>query len=161
MSVGSDSPLLRRWGEHRRPPRRSVAGWILSLLAVSTVVALALGVWLSGGSRRWRPPSGVPRVVSCTYGGLLDGWCSRLSVPEDPAQPRGRTISLRIAVLPATRRPPAGALLYLEGGPGGAATASAIRVNTLFGQAQRDRDLVMDDQRVTGGEMQDDSPPRK
>ena len=60
-------------------------------------------------------------------------------------------ISLRIAVLPATKRPAAGALFYLEGGPGGAATAAAIRVNAFFAQVQRHRDLVMVDQRGTGG----------
>jgi pimeloyl-ACP methyl ester carboxylesterase len=60
-------------------------------------------------------------------------------------------ISLRIAVLPATKRPAAGALFYLEGGPGGAATAAAIRVNNLFAAVQRNRDLVMVDQRGTGG----------
>ncbi len=54
-------------------------------------------------------------------------------------------------MLPATRRPAAGALFYLEGGPGGAATASAIRVNALFARVGRNRDLVMVDQRGTGG----------
>jgi pimeloyl-ACP methyl ester carboxylesterase len=159
MSDGSDSPLLRRWGEHRRAPRRSVARWLWLLLGLLTVAALVAGLWLSSaGSRRWRSPSGVPHFISCTDGGRLDGWCSRLSVPEDPGRSRGRTISLRITVLPATRRPPAGALFYLEGGPGGAATASAIRVNTLFGQAQRDRDLVMVDQRGTGGSSRLECP---
>jgi len=54
-------------------------------------------------------------------------------------------------VLPATEHPAAGALFYLEGGPGGAATAAAVRVNTLFAQAQRERDVVMVDLRGTGG----------
>jgi pimeloyl-ACP methyl ester carboxylesterase len=151
MSVDPDSPLVARWGEHRRSPRRRAAAWIWASIAVAAVAALALGLWLSRGSRGWRPPSGVPRFASCTYGGRVDGWCARLSVPEDPGRPRGRRIFLRVAVLPATKRPPAGALFYLEGGPGGAATAAAVRVNTLFAQAQRGRDLVMVDQRGTGG----------
>jgi pimeloyl-ACP methyl ester carboxylesterase len=58
---------------------------------------------------------------------------------------------LRIAVLPATRRPAAGALFYLEGGPGGAATAAVIRVNADFARVGRSRDLVLVDQRGTGG----------
>jgi pimeloyl-ACP methyl ester carboxylesterase len=53
-------------------------------------------------------------------------------------------------VLPATERPAAGALFYLEGGPGGAAAASALRVNELFARVGRRRDLVMVDQRGTG-----------
>jgi pimeloyl-ACP methyl ester carboxylesterase len=74
-----------------------------------------------------------------------------MRVPEDPRTPSGPMISLRIAVLPATKRPAAGALFYLEGGPGGAATAAAIRVNNSFAQVQRNRDLIMVDQRGTGG----------
>jgi pimeloyl-ACP methyl ester carboxylesterase len=58
---------------------------------------------------------------------------------------------LHVAVLPATSRPSAGALFYLEGGPGGAATASAIRVNAMFAAVGRTRDLVLVDQRGTGG----------
>jgi pimeloyl-ACP methyl ester carboxylesterase len=69
----------------------------------------------------------------------------------DPRKPRGRTISLRLAVVPATKRPAAGALFYLEGGPGGAATASTISVNAFFAAVGRNRDLVLVDQRGTGG----------
>jgi pimeloyl-ACP methyl ester carboxylesterase len=151
MSSSSDNPLLRRWGEYRRPPRRSLPRWIWLLLAVSAVAALGLVLWLVGRSGPWRSPSGEPHFASCTYGGYVDGWCTQLRVSEDPRKPNGPMISLRIAVLPATKRPAAGALFYLEGGPGGAATAAAIRVNEFFAQVQRNRDLVMVDQRGTGG----------
>jgi pimeloyl-ACP methyl ester carboxylesterase len=151
MSDGSDNPLLRRWGEDRRPPRRSLPRWIWSLLAVFTVAALVVVFWLFGRSEPWRSPSGQPHFASCTYGGHVNGWCGHLRVAEDPRKPHGPMISLRIAVLPATKRPAAGAMFYLEGGPGGAATAAAIRVNTFFAQVQRNRDLVMVDQRGTGG----------
>jgi len=151
MSNSSDNPLLRHWREYRRPPRRALPRWLWPLLAVSAVVALGLVVWLSRDSGAWRPPSGQPHFASCTYGGYVDGWCTHVRVAEDPRRPNGPRISLRIVVLPATKRPAAGALFYLEGGPGGAATAAAIRVNDFFAQVQRDRDLVMVDQRGTGG----------
>jgi pimeloyl-ACP methyl ester carboxylesterase len=151
MSDGSDNSLLRRWGEYRRPPSRSLPRWIWSLLAVSTVAALGLVFWFFGRPEPWRSPSGQPHFASCTYGGHLNGWCGYLRVAEDPRKPNGPMIPLRIAVLPATKRPAAGALFYLEGGPGGAATAAAIRVNAFFAQVQRNRDLVMVDQRGTGG----------
>jgi pimeloyl-ACP methyl ester carboxylesterase len=125
--------------------------WIWPLLAVSTIAALGLVFWLSGRSESWRSPSGQSHFASCTYGGYVNGWCAHLRVAEDPRKPNGSMISLRIAVLPATKRPAAGALFYLEGGPGGAATAAAIRVNALFARVQRNRDLVMVDQRGTGG----------
>jgi hypothetical protein len=151
MSFDADSPLFRQWGKDRRPPRRSLPAWIWLLIAVSIVAVLGLAVWLSERSQPWRSPSGVTHFVSCTYGGHVDGRCARLRVPADPRKPQGRAISLHIAVLPATKRPAAGALFYLEGGPGGAATASAIRVNASFAQVGRSRDLVMVDQRGTGG----------
>jgi pimeloyl-ACP methyl ester carboxylesterase len=151
LTDDSDSRLVRDWGQHRRPPRRWPPRWAWLVLAVSTVAALGLAVWLLHGSQAWRPPSGMPRFVSCTYGGYVDGRCARVRVALDPRKPQGAAISLRIAVLPATKRPADGALFYLEGGPGGAATASAIRVNALFAEVGRDRDLVMVDQRGTGG----------
>jgi len=151
MNVDSDSRLLRQWGRYRRPPHRSLPRWTWWLIALSTVAALGVAIWLLARSQPWRPPSGAPNFVSCTYGGYVEGWCARLPVASDPRKPHGARISLRIAVLPATRRPAAGALFYLEGGPGGAASASAIRVNASFARVGRKRDLVMVDQRGTGG----------
>jgi pimeloyl-ACP methyl ester carboxylesterase len=151
MTGGSDNPLLNRWGESRRPPRPGLPRWIWAMVAVAAVAGLGLAVWRSERPRPWRPPSGLSHFTSCTYGGRLDGWCARVRVAEDPRKPHGRTISLRVTVLPATKRPAAGALFYLEGGPGGAATGSAVRVNTFFAEVQRYRDLVMIDQRGTGG----------
>ena len=59
--------------------------------------------------------------------------------------------SFRIAVIPARHQPADGAFVYLEGGPGGAATASAVHVDQLFPQVTGRRDLVLVDQRGTGG----------
>jgi pimeloyl-ACP methyl ester carboxylesterase len=151
MSVDSDSPLLRHWGMDRRPPRRGLAAWVWLSVAISLIAVFSVAVWLSERAPPWRPPSGAPHFASCTYGGRVAAWCGRLLTAADPRRPHGRTISLRIAVLPATRHPAAGALFYLEGGPGGAATASAIRVNADFARVGRTRDLVLVDQRGTGG----------
>jgi pimeloyl-ACP methyl ester carboxylesterase len=133
--------------------------WVV--VAVSGVAAVGVVVWLFGSSGRWRPPSGFPQFVSCTYDSAVDGWCGRLRVASDPSKPQGRAITLRVTVLPATRRPAAGALFYLEGGPGRAATASAVTVNTLFAQVGRTRDLVMVDQRGTGGSSRLACPDRR
>jgi len=151
MSGEPDNPLLGRWGERRRRPRRTLPVWVWPLSALAVIAALVFAVWNAHRSHSWRPPSGAPHFSSCTFGGRLDAWCARLGVAADPRKPRGRTISLRIAVLPATKRPAAGALFYLEGGPGGAATASALRVNDLFAEVLRTRDVVLVDQRGTGG----------
>ena len=39
---------------------------------------------------------------------LVAAQCGRLAVPEDPRRPGSRRISLRIAVIPATKQPAAG-----------------------------------------------------
>lgn len=151
MSLDPDSPLLRRWGMDRRPPRRGLPAWVWLLIATALVAVFGFAVWLSNRASPWRPPSGAVQFVPCTYGGRVRAWCGRLRTASDPRKPHGRTISLRIAVLPATQHPAAGALFYLEGGPGGAATASVIRVNADFARVGRARDIVLVDQRGTGG----------
>jgi pimeloyl-ACP methyl ester carboxylesterase len=117
-----------------------------------TLVVLALTPWYFHRAHPWQPPKGGPDFASCSYGGYLRGArCADVAVPEDPAKPSGKTVRLHVAVVPATRQPAAGALFYLEGGPGGAATAAALRVNEDFAKVGRTRDLVMVDQRGTGG----------
>lgn len=116
------------------------------MLASVTAVGLGVVLWVA-----LRPSSGDPHFVSCTYGGYVSGRCGSIAVPEDPRRPWGPRITLHVAVLPATTRPAAGALFYLEGGPGVAATQSAVAVNQLFASVGRYRDIVMVDQRGTGG----------
>src|SRR6516165_3224759 len=140
MSAPSDSPLVANWGRYKRQPRRSLPGWCWLMVATAIVGLSAVGIWFASRSHPWRPPSGAPAFRSCTYGGYVNGWCARVRVPEDPRRPAGPTIALHVTVLPATTRPAEGALFYLEGGPGGAATASAIRVNAMFAGVGRRRD---------------------
>ena len=65
----------------------------------------------------------------------------------------GRKIRLRVVVVPARHKPPrADAFTYLTGGPGGAAasdmTASAVGI---WGRVLERRDILLVDQRGTGG----------
>lgn len=145
-STPTDSPIVRHWGAYRAARRRRPPRLLWAVLAAAALVGCGAAVWIAVRPHPWRPHFG-----SCTYGGYVSAWCGRIAVPEDPRRPHGRTISLRVAVLPATDRPAEGALFYLEGGPGGAATAAAVRVNELFAEVGRRRDLVMVDQRGTGG----------
>lgn len=87
----------------------------------------------------------------CTVQGL-PARCGALSVPENRALPSGRTISLRIVVLPATvKRTHNDPFVYLAGGPGGAATQSTAVVASIWYELRRDRDILLVDQRGTGG----------
>ena len=83
---------------------------------------------------------------------LIQAQCGRLPVPENPAAPGGRRIALRVAVVPAisTRKRP-DPLFVLAGGPGMAATSFYASVAPVFDRIRRDRDLVLIDQRGTGG----------
>jgi len=83
---------------------------------------------------------------------LIQARCGRLAVPENPAAPQGRRIDLRIAVVPAvSTHPRPDPLFVLAGGPGMAATSFYASVAPVFGPIHRDRDIVLVDQRGTGG----------
>ena len=77
--------------------------------------------------------------------------CGTLEVPEDRTRREGRMLALNIVILPATgpvRLPP---LFDLEGGPGLASTDSAGFYLTDGAAYRAGRDIVLVDQRGTGG----------
>jgi pimeloyl-ACP methyl ester carboxylesterase len=77
--------------------------------------------------------------------------CGVLRVPEDRANPSGRTLDLRVALIPALARSPAPeALFLLAGGPGQPATETRGTIVTALERVRRTRDLVLVDQRGTG-----------
>jgi pimeloyl-ACP methyl ester carboxylesterase len=85
--------------------------------------------------------------------------CGTLSVAENPADPHSRRIGLRVARVPAiSRRKLADPLFVLAGGPGQAATAFYASVAGAFARINRDRDIVLLDQRGTGGSNLLDCP---
>lgn len=73
-------------------------------------------------------------------------------VPENLAAPGGRQISLAFARVPAiNRRKKPDPLFILAGGPGMAATTFYASVAPVFTRIHRDRDIILLDQRGTGG----------
>jgi len=77
--------------------------------------------------------------------------CGDLSVPENPAEPGGRSISLRVARVSAiNRHKQPDPLFVLAGGPGMAATTFYASAAFSFERIHRDRDIVLVDQRGTG-----------
>jgi pimeloyl-ACP methyl ester carboxylesterase len=81
--------------------------------------------------------------------------CGQLAVPENPDAANGRKISLRVVVIPArsSDRAP-DPLFYLAGGPGGAATDSTAWAYSHFNLLNQRHDIVLVDQRGTGGSNQ-------
>jgi pimeloyl-ACP methyl ester carboxylesterase len=77
--------------------------------------------------------------------------CGRLSVPENPAAPQGRTIELFVARVAArSLNPQPDPFTILAGGPGQSAIDLYTTLAPAFGAIRRERDIVLVDQRGTG-----------
>ena len=77
--------------------------------------------------------------------------CASLEVPENPERPVGATIDLNIARVPARSAEPAADPVFLfAGGPGQAATQAYLMIARALAPTNRDRDIVLIDQRGTG-----------
>ena len=97
----------------------------------------------------------------------LRAYCTGFDVPEDRAQPGGRHIQLKIAVVRAeAAQPEADPVVFLDGGPGGAASEDYPVIAGAFSDLRRRHWVLLVDQRGTGGsnplscdDDQEKSPP--
>jgi pimeloyl-ACP methyl ester carboxylesterase len=104
---------------------------------------------------------GTVKLAECRLPGLeRAALCGTHEVWENRASQAGRRIAIQIAVIPARRR---GAepdpLVVLAGGPGQGAIALAKQVAPLFSRLNDSRDIVLIDQRGTGGSNPLDCEP--
>lgn len=77
--------------------------------------------------------------------------CGRYTVPENPAEPDGRQISLNLARVPASGRSAEPDPVFLfAGGPGQAATEAWLLVAGALRKVNETRDIILIDQRGTG-----------
>jgi pimeloyl-ACP methyl ester carboxylesterase len=93
-------------------------------------------------------------LSSCRVAGLDEQVrCATVEVPEKRASAGGRTISLRVVILPsrADASAPRHALFYLVGGPGLPATTLADLIAGSHATTRSTHDIVLVDQRGTGG----------
>jgi pimeloyl-ACP methyl ester carboxylesterase len=122
--------------------------------SILLVLAFGLGGCATDDRRRKEP---VLALEPCHLAapGLplrLPAECGTWTVPEDRSRPEERKIDLRVAVVRAVSRSPApDPLVFLTGGPGQAATESYPALHPAFRRINRDRDIVLVDQRGTGG----------
>lgn len=85
-----------------------------------------------------------------------------MTVPEDRAKPQGRKLRLKLQVIPrASKGEPDAPLFLLQGGPGGAATTLAEFAADKLGLVHAMRDIVLLDQRGTGGSNPLNCPVRE
>lgn len=124
-------------------------------LLAATVCALTL---LALAPAHAETPAFTPRACADA---TLEGKarCGFVEVPENRERPDGRRIRLNVIVLPALKPDPARAPMYdLEGGPGIAVTHN-VGFYLSDGEGYRDRDIVLIDQRGTGGSNSLACPP--
>lgn len=77
--------------------------------------------------------------------------CGSFDVPENPADPQGRMISLNVARVPASGRSAEPDPVFLfAGGPGQAATEAWLLVAGALQKVNENRDIILIDQRGTG-----------
>ncbi|MGE3958700.1 MAG: alpha/beta hydrolase [Vicinamibacterales bacterium] len=98
-------------------------------------------------------PGALDRLHPCAIAeGPPDAYCGTYRVFENRETQAGRTIDLKIVVAPALKRDPRPDPLFVfEGGPGGGAATLASQRIPMFRRYQVDRDVVLVDQRGTGG----------
>ena len=119
--------------------------------------SLAALLLLAGTSAAGAPPgNGIP-LAPCQLAHpiaaiRIPARCGSLEVPEDPDKPQGRRIALRVAVLPSenpSSKPDP--VFVLAGGPGQSITEVYPRIAPAFDRLHRERDIVLVDQRGSGG----------
>lgn len=122
---------------------------------VELIAALLLGGLLCAGFARAATPTIVlePCRISDMHGLVsVAARCGKFAVPEDPDAPNGKRIELAVAVVPAiATRAKLDPLFLLAGGPGQGAIEGFVPALDAFSGIHRERDLVMVDQRGTGG----------
>ncbi len=126
-----------------------------SALAVATALMAGPGAAASTTTPAPNRPS-APTFSPCQLQDLsgtvvYTAECTDFDVAENPENPAGRHIKLRVARVPAiNRRKAPDPLFLLAGGPGMGATVLYGNVAPAFVRIHRDRDIVLVDQRGTG-----------
>jgi pimeloyl-ACP methyl ester carboxylesterase len=126
---------------HRRAPLHSIIVSLLFSFVIGTTTALADDQFP------------VPRFEpdTCSFGEVVRIECGWVVVPEDYAQPDGKTIRLAVAILKTSNRNPApDPIVYLSGGPGSGVVEFAPLQSTLMVDLLFNRDLILFDQRGSG-----------
>ena len=100
---------------------------------------------------------GTVTLTACQLGQPNSGlstaaWCADFPVPENRDDPHSRTIKLKLALLRSSAQVASkDMLVFLAGGPGQAATDSAGAIATMLEPLRAHRDVLLLDQRGTGG----------
>jgi pimeloyl-ACP methyl ester carboxylesterase len=95
---------------------------------------------------------GGEAMTACTLAGGVAARCGVLKVAENRSAPSGRSIGIKVALLPALDRSNLQEpVFFISGGPGGSTIHDWSQANGLFPMLGVHRDVVLVDQRGTGG----------
>jgi pimeloyl-ACP methyl ester carboxylesterase len=105
--------------------------------------------------RTWK--RGTLTFKSCELGrpgsgATVAAWCTTFDVPENRDDPHSRRIGLKLAMARSEAQvPDPDVAVLLAGGPGEAATESWVAEASAFDEVRKHHDVVLLDQRGTGG----------
>ena len=132
------------------PRRWLLPGALVALLAACQPAAQAPAdtAGRTYGSLKFSPCT----LTSAQASSNVEAQCSTLEVAENPADPKGRRISLNIAWIEQaqTGSQQSDPVFFIAGGPGQAATEVASVVSASLRDVSKQRDLFFIDQRGTG-----------
>ena len=95
-------------------------------------------------------------------GATTSAYCAPFSVPEERAQPQGRTIALKLALIrSAAAAADTDIVVFLAGGPGQSAIDTWPQISYAFAPLLRHHHVLLLDQRGTGGSNPLDCAPDK
>ncbi|HMI37205.1 MAG TPA: alpha/beta hydrolase [Steroidobacteraceae bacterium] len=130
------------WSFRPRPAGGTRAEGAMTVTSVAADV-LRIGELTLAPCTIGKPGQGAP---------TLRAYCTGFDVPEDHTQPGGRHIRLRVAVVRAeAAKPEADPVVFLDGGPGGAASEDYPVIAGAFADLRRRHWVLLVDQRGTGG----------
>ncbi len=126
-----------------------------SWAVVSVAVVAITCLWFAVTSHPTAAPQQrtAPVPTPCDVPGVKGkARCTTFEVWENREARAGRRIALKVVVLPATDAPVEhDAITFFGGGPGQAATTLAPFLATVFAGTRQHRDILLVDQRGTGG----------
>lgn len=135
------------------------------LLFLLTAVSAGCGPSLVADTRSAARQLGAVSLDACTLTTegspvTVAAFCGRLVVPENRERSVGRQIDLAIALVPSrSKQPRPDPVFMLAGGPGQAATEAFPAAAGAFRDILRERNIVLVDQRGTGGSHPLECPP--
>jgi pimeloyl-ACP methyl ester carboxylesterase len=125
-------------------------------MRLRVLIAVLMFIWILSqncgyAAQQGRKPQTL-QLTSCELSGLRGASrCGRYEVFENRSTGKGRKISLRVVVLPASvPTPESDPFVYISGGPGSSAVDDAPYLAEAFAGIRERRDLLFVDQRGTG-----------